>query len=451
MGGFFAKDGIEVCRVENGSELLESLRQQSLLLWEESLGERRYRMLPTVQEYGAEKLGKKARGLRLNHAQHFLEILQRAADQMAGKEHRALITRITADLDNMRSGMETAIRIHNHQMVVQYSLAFGDYLRMRAQFSEAVLRAQQGLEAAEALNDKQFIACCQNNLGKAYNSLPTGNRGTNVQNAIACHETALKVYTEGDFPADWAATQNYLGVAYAGLSTGDRSANVLKAIACYEAALSVCTERDLPEQWARTQQNLGFAFLNPATVDRGANLEKAIPCFEAALRVRTETDFPYEWATTKNGLGVAYLLLRTGNRNANLQKAIACWEAALRVYTEPDFAVDWALVQNNLGAAYKELDAGNCGVNLQKAIACRTAALRVYTERDFPMHWAITQNNLGAAYKELDAGNCGVNLQKAIACFEAALRGFEVCGLTEEASRVKQLLARLRKQVNQRV
>ncbi len=61
----------------------------------------------------------------------------------------------------------------------------------------------------------------QNNLGNAYVNLPTGDRGANLRRAIDCFEAALRVYTESDFPADWAMTQDNLGVAYRSLPTGD--------------------------------------------------------------------------------------------------------------------------------------------------------------------------------------------------------------------------------------
>ena len=54
----------------------------------------------------------------------------------------------------------------------------------------------------------------QNNLGTAYSDLPTGDRGENLRRAIDCYEAALRVYTESDFPSDWATTQNNLGNAY---------------------------------------------------------------------------------------------------------------------------------------------------------------------------------------------------------------------------------------------
>ena len=128
----------------------------------------------------------------------------------------------------------------------------------------------------------------QNNLGNAYSDLPTGDRGENLRRAIACYEAALRVYTEADFPSDWATTQNNLGNAYSDLPTGDRGENLRRAIACYEAALRVRTEADFPSDWARTQNNLGNAYRDLPTGDRGENLRRAIACYEAALRVYTE-------------------------------------------------------------------------------------------------------------------------------------------------------------------
>jgi hypothetical protein len=44
----------------------------------------------------------------------------------------------------------------------------------------------------------------QHNLGNAYFELPTGDRSENLRRAIACYENALRVYTETEFPYNWA-------------------------------------------------------------------------------------------------------------------------------------------------------------------------------------------------------------------------------------------------------
>jgi hypothetical protein len=79
----------------------------------------------------------------------------------------------------------------------------------------------------------------QHNLGNAYSELPTGDRSENLRRAIACYENALRVYTETEFPYDWASTQHNLGAAYFELPTGesgDATRTCATAIACLEAA-----------------------------------------------------------------------------------------------------------------------------------------------------------------------------------------------------------------------
>jgi tetratricopeptide (TPR) repeat protein len=105
-----------------------------------------------------------------------------------------------------------------------------------------------------------------------------------VARAIACFQAALCVYSETDFPLDWAMTQNNLGIAYKNLPTGNREENLARAIACFQAALRVYTETDFPIDWAMTQWNLGRAYERLAAEGGPENLARAISCHEAAAR-----------------------------------------------------------------------------------------------------------------------------------------------------------------------
>jgi hypothetical protein len=58
----------------------------------------------------------------------------------------------------------------------------------------------------------------QNNLGLAYWNLPTGDQGESLRQAVACFQAALRVYTETDFPQEWAMTQFKLGLAWESLA-----------------------------------------------------------------------------------------------------------------------------------------------------------------------------------------------------------------------------------------
>jgi predicted ATPase len=490
QGGFFAEDVEQICQIPNGAKLLITLKNQSLLARDEQLAPIRYRMLGTVQDYTNSKLGKDRILYEARHAKYFLDVLKSANRRLSSWDHLVGKARINVDLENIFAGVNYSRRCGEHRALVEYSFSLADYLRVTGRFAERLALAREAQSAAEALNDLQLVAECENNLGIAYWDLPTGDRVENLKRAIACHEAALRVRTERDFPQDWATTQNNLGNVYSNLPTGNREKNLSRAIACYEAALRVRTERDLPQDWATTQNNLGTVYSEMSIGDRDENLKRSIECYEAALRVYTERNSPQDWAMTQNNLGTTYCNLPTGDHDDNLKRALACYEAALHIYTERDFPQDWAMTQYNLGIAYSDLPAGDRSENLKRAIACYEAALRIYTERDSPQDWAQTQNNLGISYSDLPigdrsenlkraiacyeaalhiytehdspqdwaqtqnnlgtafgnllAGDRGENLKRAIACQEAALRGYEAAGDTSETRRISELLAGLR-------
>jgi tetratricopeptide (TPR) repeat protein len=286
----------------------------------------------------------------------------------------------------------------------------------------AIAYYETALHVYTELNFPKEWAMTQNNMGLAWSELPTGDRGENLGRAIECYEAALRVRTEQDFAQEWGTTQNNLGAAWSEVPTGDRRDNLGRAIAYYEAALRVRTEQDFPQEWATTQNNLGAAWWGLPTGDRGRSLGRAIECYEAALRVYTEKEVPQNWATTQNNLGTAWSSVPTGDRGENLGRAIEYFGAALRVRTEKDFPQDWARTQNNLGEAWRNLPTGDRAENLVRAIAFYEAALRVYTEKDFPHDWARTQNNLGLAWNGVPTEDREENLRHTIAYYEAALR-----------------------------
>ena len=84
-------------------------------------------------------------------------------------------------------------------------------------------------------DDQEYTALLQHSLGLAYSDLPSEDRASNLERAIACYQAALQVRTREAFPVEWANTQTNLGTAYADLPTGDRAASLAQAIACYQA------------------------------------------------------------------------------------------------------------------------------------------------------------------------------------------------------------------------
>jgi hypothetical protein len=59
-------------------------------------------------------------------------------------------------------------------------------------------------------------------LANAYKDRIKGERGENIEKAIAFYEAALQVYTRDAFPQQWVMTQNNLAAACSERIKGER-------------------------------------------------------------------------------------------------------------------------------------------------------------------------------------------------------------------------------------
>lgn len=216
--------------------------------------------------------------------------------------------------------------------LARFCLGYGQYrdghYRQAIEHFRAAIRLRN--ISNDELADTRFLAAtCL-----VYMAQGERKAGEYLSESIDHFQAALTGQTEALSPQDWAATQNNLGVAYDELPTGDRAANVQKAIGCYQAALRVRTEAAFPQDWAGAQNNLGGAYSILPQGDRVANLQKAIGYFQAALRVWTEAAIPKNWATTQNNLGLSLMNLASVTKNvAYLHRARESFICAARGYT----------------------------------------------------------------------------------------------------------------------
>ncbi len=290
---------------------------------------------------------------------------------------------------------------------------------------QAISCYQEALRFVTAEGAPQDYAGAQNNLGLAYAELaelPAGDPEANLQQAIACYAEALRFWTAEAEPLPYAGVQTNLAHAYSELPTGDPEANLRRVIACYTEVLRVRTEEGAPGEYAKVQADLGNTYAKLPKGDRTENVQQAIVCYEEALRVWPPETKPHEYAVVQVSLGDAYSNLPIGDRDANLEKAIACYTVALPVWTADASPYEYAMVRNSLSRAYADLLTGDREANVQRAIACCMEALRFLTADATPLEYASVQNNLGLAFSELPTGDPEANLQQAIACYEEALR-----------------------------
>jgi CHAT domain-containing protein len=310
----------------------------------------------------------------------------------------------------------------NGEPKVIYSILQANLNKLDDRFA-AVLRAWATTNLPqEEPEDAWAIAADIVNLSNRLAQFHLGNRGSNLEIAIAGYESSLAVFNRNVSPQDWATTKNNLGNAYRDRICGERSNNLEAAISCYTEALQVRTREQFPEQWATTKNNLGTAYGDRIYGERAENLEAAISCYIEALQVRTREQFPEQWAVTKNNLAIAYSDRICGERKGNLQASIICYRDALQVYTLAQFPERWAAIQNNLGTAYYNAFWGEKAEFQEAAINCYTKALQVYTLSHFPEDWGMTKNNLGNAYRTRLSGDRSLNLETAISCYTEALQ-----------------------------
>ncbi len=142
---------------------------------------------------------------------------------------------------------------------------------------------------------------------------------------IQVYKRMLERLRPNEGPTLYAVLQNNLGEAYRNLPTGDRASNLAQAIRCYQEALRFRTPEAAPLGYAMTQHNLGTAYYDLPTGDRASNLIQAINCYQQALRFWTPEAAPFEYAATQNNLGIAYQDLPTGDRASNLGTFPECW------------------------------------------------------------------------------------------------------------------------------
>jgi CHAT domain-containing protein len=262
----------------------------------------------------------------------------------------------------------------------------------------------------------------------------------------------LTVFTESNFPVEWATVQNYLANACRNIDGGKSETDIRKAISHYDNALKI-RQRDIyPQEWGDIQYNLGVTYGKLAEVveekDKVTCLEEAKSCCENFLSV-TNSDTEPKWAETKIAVGALTQESQRGEKVKNLQYAIACYQEALQVAEAKGEMTVVASALDYLGHGYRELsDYEERNKNLERAYDAYQSALGIYSAREqkagsrgefgsLSYNWAATQNDLGLVL--IAAGQ----IQRAIACFRAALTVFTPNTFPLECTRIGRNLGNL--------
>lgn len=110
-GGFTLEAAEGVGEAEEVMDLLAELIEQSLVTVKRDAGEARYGMLEPVRQYSLEKLEENGEAVvaKDRHAGHYLALAGRIGPKLRGPEQATALSRLKADLDNLRAALGWSI------------------------------------------------------------------------------------------------------------------------------------------------------------------------------------------------------------------------------------------------------------------------------------------------------------------------------------------------------
>ena len=127
---------------------------------EASEGDPRFGMLETVREYGLERLseGGEAPAIRRRHAEHWIQVAERASAVLSGPEQAAWIGRLERDHDNFRAALGWARHSGEAQVALRLATALADFWRVASHGQEGVRWLSEVLELPGAAEKTRLRA-----------------------------------------------------------------------------------------------------------------------------------------------------------------------------------------------------------------------------------------------------------------------------------------------------
>ncbi|TPG58461.1 CHAT domain-containing tetratricopeptide repeat protein [Hymenobacter nivis] len=149
------------------------------------------------------------------------------------------------------------------------------------------------LEIFNKENNIKIWGDAQLGLGTTYAKRLLGDRPENLKHALEAYNLASQAYEQDKNIEQWAGVQINIGNIYLEPLIKSRFQNVEvqnieNGINAYTLALQVFTQANYPEQWAIIQINLGAAYRWRLQGNRPENIEKSINAYKSALQVYTK-------------------------------------------------------------------------------------------------------------------------------------------------------------------
>jgi non-specific serine/threonine protein kinase len=339
VGDWSLEAAERVCAGEGGDavepwevlDLLTSLVDKSLVVFEEAAGEGRYRLLETVRQYGQERLSETGEWppLCTRHLDYFLDLAEGAEPHLRGPEQATWLSRLEAEHDNLLSALEWAVQAPDGRTTdgLRLCAALGWFWLVHGKYSEgqkwcAVALSDIGAQPPPKLHADVLLASAR--LTQRLGDYPA---------AQARYEESLALYRAlGDRQGIAVCTGNLGNLAY---DRGEREA----AKTLYAECLALGRELGDSRSVALSLNNLGIIAVGQGDYATAENL------FAESLALHREKS---------NSQGIADALGNLGDiATARNDFAAACrfFEQSLALHREVGYSQGIALALGNLGRA----------------------------------------------------------------------------------------------------
>ena len=293
-------------------EAIIELVSHSLLRRDDEVDEARYTMLETIRDYAAGALS--ATGERdvfhQRHAEAFLEIAERAAPGLGGRDGHIALHRLELEQHNLRAALSWFVTRGQPAPAMRMASALWRYWQMRGHLVEAQQRidAVRAMSGASDVDRRIWLTTVEAAGGIAY------WRG-DVARAEQTYRDALHVSREIADPAWVARSLSNLAYALRGVDKAD------EALATAEEAFACFTK--LGDRSGQAGALRLIAILRAAAGD----LDAAEAAAADAQALFEALDRPFDLAWTLRQSGMIHL------KKGNLSEARRVLSEALRLFT----------------------------------------------------------------------------------------------------------------------
>jgi CHAT domain-containing protein/tetratricopeptide (TPR) repeat protein len=229
----------------------------------------------------------------------------------------------------------------------------------------AIQHFEEALEVIDVHNAPIEWSDAQNGLAAAYR-VPVQSRLENLSKAIAGLSSGIDTLFGKGWCSEWARMQSNLAGAYWDrgryyqdvlLKNEEADADFRQAVAHAQEALKLYSQDNYPFEWALSNYTIGNALSGLAT--EKDQWSEAIEHFRIALEVFADQTYPLQRAWALNDYGVTLLgLARVAPGQLSphdLQSAIQLFRKAIQTHKDSGLRTEVLRSRINLGALYRAL------------------------------------------------------------------------------------------------